>query len=134
MTTNDSGCLLFLYCQISCIKTIVYIYHLPFKYFLNIKPRLTGLRPLLSKARHFTFARSVKRGQCLKLPAVSSPVSGRSADCSAFPPTDPDVRNSRIRLLEHHHSRPVLLSLYRAGLVRPFVGSKVRPVVPRTAR
>ena len=61
-------------------------------------------------------------------------LSGRSADYSAFPPADPDVRNSRIRLLVHHHSLPVLLSLCRAGLVRPFVGSKVRPVVRRTAR
>ena len=40
------------------------------------------------------------------------------------PPTDPYVRDYRIRLLEHHHSLPILFWLSSAVLVRPFVGSK----------
>ena len=49
--------------------------------------------------------------------------SGRRTDCSARPPTDPDIQDYCIRLLTHHHSQPILLSLCRACLVRPFVGS-----------
>ena len=62
-----------------------------------------------------TYAKITARGQ--------EQQSGRRTDCSARPPTDPDVRDSRIRLLKHHHSLAVLLSLCRACLVRPFVGS-----------
>jgi len=49
--------------------------------------------------------------------------SGRRANCSTRPPTDPDVQDYCIRLLKHHHSLPILLKLCRACLVRPFVGS-----------
>lgn len=52
-----------------------------------------------------------------------SAVSGRQADCSACPPTNPDVRDYRIRLLAHHHSLPILPVLSSVVLVRPFVGS-----------